>query len=339
MIQKKKPLTYRDAGVDIGAGERAVDLIRGMAQSTFTPQTLTGLGGFSGLFSIKDLMGGDPVLVSGTDGVGTKLKVAFMADKHDTVGIDAVAMCVNDVICTGAKPLFFLDYLATGRLEPEKAALIVSGIAEGCRRAGCALVGGEMAEMPGFYADGEYDIAGFSVGLVDRGSIIDGARIKSGDRLLAFPSSGVHSNGFSLVRKVVFETAGLKVGDKVPELDNLTVGEALLEPTIIYAKAIGALISKVEVKGIAHITGGGLEGNTIRIIPNGLSLKINWDSWRRPPVFDFIQRLGGVDEMEMRRVFNLGVGMVVVVSPGAVEAALAAAAAGGERLIDIGKVE
>lgn len=336
---EKKPLTYREAGVDIDAGERAVDLIRDMARSTFTPNVLTGLGGFSGLFSLKDLAGDDPVLVSGTDGVGTKLKLAFLTNKHDTVGIDAVAMCVNDVICTGAKPLFFLDYIAMGRLQPEQVAEVISGIAEGCRQAGSALVGGEMAEMPGFYADGEYDIAGFSVGIVDRSKIIDGSTIKAGDVLLGLPSSGVHSNGFSLVRRVVFEAAGLTVNDPAPEADGRTVGEVLLEPTMIYAKIIGELISKVKIKGIAHITGGGLEGNTSRIIPEGLKLKVDYSSWERPGVFKFIQRLGNVEEEEMKRVFNLGIGMVVVTSPEDITEAVKTAEDAGYKLIEIGRVE
>lgn len=339
MNHGKKPITYRDAGVDIDAGERAVDLIRDMARSTFSPQVLTGLGGFSGLFSIKELVGEDPVLVSGTDGVGTKLKIAFMADRHGTVGIDAVAMCVNDVICTGAKPLFFLDYIATGRLEPEKVAEIISGIAEGCRQAGCALVGGEMAEMPGFYADGEYDIAGFCVGLVDRGRIIDGSRIRPGDRVLALPSSGLHSNGYSLVRKVVFDMAGLKPDDPVPEVDNRTVADVLLEPTIIYARQIAEIASKADIRGIANITGGGLIGNASRVIPEGMALDIDWGAWRRPGVFDFIQRLGGLEEEEMRRVFNLGVGMVLVVSTKDADAAMQAAAGVGVKLTGIGRVE
>jgi len=339
MAREQKPITYKAAGVNIDAGEHAVELIRESAKSTFSPNVLTGLGGFSGLFSIKNLIGGDPVLVSGTDGVGTKLKLAFMADKHDTVGIDAVAMCVNDVICTGAQPLFFLDYLATGKIEPEKIAEIISGMAEGCRRAGCALIGGEMAEMPGFYADGEYDIAGFSVGLVDRSKIIDGKSIKAGDIILGLPSSGLHSNGFSLVRKIVFDAAGLGIGDAVPECEGKTVGEVLLEPTIIYADIIGALVSKTKIKGIANITGGGLEGNTIRVIPEGLSLKIDWRAWERPAVFDFLKRLGHVEEQEMRRVFNLGIGMVVVVSPEDAGEAIEIAKGRGTSLKEIGRIE
>jgi phosphoribosylformylglycinamidine cyclo-ligase len=339
MTQQKKPITYKEAGVDIAAGERAVDMIRDMARSTFSPQVLSGLGGFSGLFSIKELIGDDPVLVSGTDGVGTKLKIAFMTGKHDTVGIDAVAMCVNDVICTGAKPLFFLDYIATCKLLPEQVAAVISGIAEGCRQAGCALVGGEMAEMPGFYAEGEYDIAGFCVGLVDRSKIIDGSGIRAGDVVLGLPSSGVHSNGFSLIRGAVFDAAGLSATDPVPEAGGRPVGEVLLEPTVIYAKIIGALTANVRVKGIAHITGGGLEGNLIRIIPEGLKLNINYGGWERPGVFNFIQRLGGIEEEEMKRVFNLGIGMVVVTAPEDAAAAQKTVGEAGSALLEIGQVE
>jgi phosphoribosylformylglycinamidine cyclo-ligase len=339
MTQEKKSLTYREAGVDIAAGEHAVHLIRDMARSTFTPQVLTGLGGFSGLYAIKDLIGGDPVLVSGTDGVGTKLKLAFMANVHGTIGIDAVAMCVNDVICTGAKPLFFLDYIAMGHLEPEQVADVISGIAKGCRSAGCALIGGEMAEMPGFYEDGEYDIAGFCVGLVDRSKLIDGSKIQSGDTILALPSSGLHSNGFSLVRKIVFDKAGLGINDPVPEENGRPVGEVLLEPTIIYADVIGELTSKLNIKGIANITGGGLEGNATRIFPEGLSIKIDYTAWERPGVFKFLQRLGGIEEEEMRKVFNIGIGMVVIVSPVDATAAIETAAERGYRMVEIGRVE
>jgi phosphoribosylformylglycinamidine cyclo-ligase len=339
MAQQKKSLTYRESGVDITAGERAVDMIRDMARSTFTPQVLTGLGGFSGLYSIKDIIGEDPVLVSGTDGVGTKLKIAFLTGKHGTIGIDAVAMCVNDVICTGAKPLFFLDYIAMGHLEPEQVAEVISGIAEGCRQGGCALVGGEMAEMPGFYTDGEYDIAGFCVGLVDRSKIIDGSKIAAGDTILGLLSSGLHSNGYSLARKIVFDAGELKVDDTVPEVNDRPVGEVLLEPTIIYTDVINAMVSKVKVKGIANITGGGLEGNLTRIIPDGLTIKIDYTTWERPGVFKFLQRLGGVEEQEMRKVFNLGIGMVVVVAPEEAEAAKKAAAEKGIGIVEIGRVE
>lgn len=320
MTNEPEKLTYRDAGVDIDAGDRTVELIRSMTRETYTPGVLTGIGGFGGLFSLSGLDLKDPVLVSGTDGVGTKLKLAFALDIHDTVGIDAVAMCVNDVLCCGASPLFFLDYLATGRLEPGKTALVVRGIADGCKQAGCALIGGEMAEMPGFYADGEYDIAGFCVGAVDRAAIIDGGRIRAGDALLALPSSGVHSNGFSLVRKII-ETAGLTLDAPAGET---TLGRALLTPTRIYARQAQPLIQACDVRGIAHITGGGLEGNITRIIPGGLRLDIDWSAWKRPEIFNTLQNAGNVDESEMRRVFNLGIGMAVIVPPEHVEKATAA---------------
>lgn len=313
MNKKTEKLTYRSSGVDIDAGEKAVDLIKGMARSTFNERVISDIGGFSGLYSIAGMGMKDPVLVSGTDGVGTKLKVAFMSGIHNTVGIDAVAMCVNDVLCTGAMPLFFLDYLAVGKLEPEQAADIISGIAEGCRRGGCALIGGEMAEMPGFYSDGEYDIAGFSVGIVDREKILDGSKVAKGDVVVGISSSGLHSNGFSLARKVFFEAAGLKINDEVPGLGGIKVSELLLEPTRIYSPQVKTLTNDFDVKAIAHITGGGLEGNLMRVIPEGASLDINWGSWPIPSVFKFMKEAGGIDEEEMRRVFNCGVGLTAVV--------------------------
>ena len=308
-----KKLTYKDAGVDIDAGEQTVEMIKDHCRSTVIPGVLSGIGGFGGLFSLKESGFEDPVLVSGTDGVGTKLKLAFALDIHDTVGIDAVAMCVNDVVCSGARPLFFLDYLATGRLEPGKAAAVIGGIAEGCRQAGCALIGGEMAEMPGFYADGEYDIAGFCVGAVERARIIDGGAVRPGDAVLGLPSSGVHSNGFSLVRKAA-EAAGLDWAQHIPEL-GAALGRALLEPTRIYAKQALALIGEFEVRALAHITGGGLEGNIVRVLPGGAGLDIDWAAWPRHKIFDVIQNAGGIEEEEMRRVFNLGVGLAVIVPP------------------------
>jgi phosphoribosylformylglycinamidine cyclo-ligase len=306
--------------VDIEAGDRAVDLIKKIARTTFTPGVITEIGGFGGLYSIKDLGMEEPVLVSGTDGVGTKLKIAFALDKHDTVGIDAVAMCVNDVLCCGAQPLFFLDYLATGRLEPEKAAAVVSGIAEGCKQAGCALIGGEIAEMPGFYPEGEYDIAGFCVGAVDRKRIIDGSRIHPGDVILALPSSGLHSNGFSLVRKVI-ELADLDMNTEFPEIGG-KLGAVLLSPTRIYSKEIVRLIAGYDVRGIANITGGGLEGNTIRIIPETLGISIDWGAWQRPAVFTMLQNIGGIAEAEIRKVLNLGIGMTIIMPPRDAEKAL-----------------
>ncbi len=314
-MDPSKSATYRQAGVDIDAGERAVDLIKEITRSTFTPNVLSDIGGFSGLFSLSGLGYRDPVLVSGTDGVGTKLKIAFLTGRHDTVGIDAVAMCANDVICTGARPLFFLDYIAVGQLEPEKVRDVISGIGEGCRQAGAALIGGEMAEMPGFYSDGEYDIAGFCVGIAEREGIIDGSAITAGDVLIGLPSSGVHSNGFSLVRSALFDLRGYSVNDSFDELGGATLGEALLTPTKIYAREVNALAPDGLVKGISHITGGGLEGNTMRIIPAGLSLDIDWTAWQRLPIFDFIQKSGNIAEEEMRRVFNCGIGMVFATAP------------------------
>jgi phosphoribosylformylglycinamidine cyclo-ligase len=307
----KKKLTYKDAGVDIQAGDKTVDMIKDHCRATFIPGVLSGIGGFGGLFSLKESGFEDPVMVSGTDGVGTKLKLAFALDIHDTVGIDAVAMCANDVVCCGARPLFFLDYLATGRLEPGKAADVVKGIAQGCIQAGCALIGGEMAEMPGFYADGEYDIAGFCVGAVERARMIDGSAVQPGHVVMGLPSSGVHSNGFSLVRKAI-EVAGLGWTDDVPDLGT-TLGRALLEPTRIYAKQVVSLIEQFDVRGIAHITGGGLEGNIVRVLPHGAALAVDWDAWPRHKIFDVIQNAGNIEEAEMRRVFNLGVGLAVIV--------------------------
>ena len=310
-------ITYKSAGVDIDAGEHAVSLIKDITQRTFSERVLCGIGGFGGLFSVKGLGGDDPVLVSGTDGVGTKLRIAFMLGKHDTIGIDAVAMCVNDVICSGAKPLFFLDYLAVGKLNPIQVGEIVHGVGEGCLMAGCALIGGEMAEMPGFYADGEYDIAGFCVGIVDRSKMIDGSKIRRGDVVIGIPSSGLHSNGYSLVRKVFFDVAhaNIDMDATIGPWDDKTLGEILLEPTTIYADVIGDVVDAGFVRGIAHITGGGLDGNVRRIVPDGCSLEIDLDAWKRPYIFDLIQRVGYIEEEEMRRVFNCGIGMVVVVSP------------------------
>ncbi|MEW5945671.1 MAG: phosphoribosylformylglycinamidine cyclo-ligase [bacterium] len=315
-MKPRKNLTYKDSGVDISSGERAVELIREKVSRTFIPGVLTEIGGFGSLFSLRDYPMEDPVLVSGADGVGTKLKVAFMMNRHDTVGIDAVAMCANDVITTGARPLFFLDYIGTGRLDPGTVVEIVDGLAEGCRRAGCALVGGETAEMPGIYAPGEYDLAGFCVGIVERTKIIDGTSIRPGDAVIGLPSSGLHSNGFSLVRKVVFEVHGMDPFGYVAEL-GAPLGDALLEPTVIYADAVLKLVEKFPVGGIAHVTGGGLAGNLSRVIPVGLKAEIVPESWTPPPVFGFIRELGGIAGEEMNRVFNMGIGMALVVPGGA----------------------
>lgn len=311
----KTPPTYKDSGVDIAAGDLAVERIKSKVRRTFNSRVMTDIGGFSGLYSLKDYPAKEPVLVSSTDGVGTKLKIAFMLNKHNTIGIDAVAMCVNDIIACGAKPLFFLDYIGTGRLKPDVIESVVEGIVEGCMRAGCALIGGEMAEMPGIYSEGEYDVVGFSVGMVDRDRIIDGRNIAHGDCILGLASSGLHSNGYSLVRRVVFEMNTFSPEDTVEGFEK-KLGEVLLEPTRIYAGIIHELVENFEVAGLAHITGGGLEGNISRILPPGLALKLDWGNWDVPPVFPFIQNAGGIEEEEMRRVFNLGIGMAVVVHPG-----------------------
>lgn len=312
----KPKITYKDAGVDIDKGNEAVERIKPLVKSTYRPEVISDLGGFGGLFALQCANYEEPVLVSGTDGVGTKLKLAFMADRHDTIGIDAVAMCVNDILVSGAEPLFFLDYVAVGSLAPEKLADIVSGVAEGCRQAGCALIGGETAEMPGFYQDGEYDIAGFSVGLVDRKNMIDGTTIADGDVILGLPSSGLHSNGFSLARKLIFEVGGLQMDDCHEKLDG-TVGDALLTPTVIYVPAILPLIKENPgaIKGMAHITGGGLSENVPRILPEGLDAVIDVSTWQAPPIFDLLTALGGMDAAECYRTFNMGIGFVLITSP------------------------
>ena len=314
-------MTYRDSGVDIDAGAKAVELMKGYVAKTRTPGVISGIGGFGAAFR-PDLAGyKEPVLVSGTDGVGTKLKIAFMMDRHDTIGIDCVAMCVNDIACMGAKPLFFLDYIATGKLEPEKVADIVKGISEGCREAGCALIGGETAEMPGFYSPGEYDLAGFAVGIVDRESIIDGSRVEEGDLLVGLPSSGLHSNGYSLVRKILFEKEGMSVQSYVEDFGCI-LGEVLIKPTRIYAKQVLKAVETADVKGIAHITGGGFLENIPRIIPEGLRADIYPDRWKVPEVFKFIQHRGGIGQQEMFRTFNMGIGLVLAADPGQAEVLL-----------------
>jgi len=303
-------MKYKDAGVDIDEENKFVEMIKPLASSTIIDGVIAGIGGFGSLFEIKNYK--NPFLVSGTDGVGTKLKIAFMMNKHDTVGIDLVAMCVNDVITSGAKPIFFLDYFATGKLKSEVAVEVVKGIVEGCRQAGCALVGGETAELPGMYHEGEYDIAGFAVGIVEKDEVIDGNRIREGDVIVGLKSSGLHSNGYSLVRKILFEKNGMSVDDFIPEL-NETLGEALLMPTKIYVNSVNALHG-FDVKGIAHITGGGLVENIPRILKKGLSAKIEKDSWSIPPIFGLLKDMGEIDDTEMFRTFNMGIGIVVVLS-------------------------
>jgi len=305
-------VTYRDAGVDIDAGNRFVQMIKPLVKATTRPEVLTDIGGFGGLFSLNAGKYEKPTLVASTDGVGTKLKVAFLADKHDTVGIDLVAMCVNDIVVQGAEPLFFLDYLATGKLAPEKAVEIVRGISEGCVQAGCALIGGETAEMPGMYADGEYDLAGFTVGVVDNSKIIDGSTVTVGDRLIGIGSSGLHSNGYSLARKVFFERMGLSVDATVDGLEK-TVGEELLIPTRIYVKTVLNLLRDFQVKGLAHITGGGLIENVPRVLPKHCRAIIEKSSWEKPAIFEILREAGNIDEIEMYRTFNYGIGMVLIV--------------------------
>lgn len=329
--------TYREAGVDIEAGDEFVDRIKPLVRSTFRPEVLTDLGGFGGLFGLRSEKYKEPVLVSGTDGVGTKLKIAFMMDRHDTVGIDLVAMCVNDIAVSGAEPLFFLDYFATGKLAVPKAQEVVQGIAEGCRQAGCALIGGETAEMPSMYADGEYDLAGFAVGVVEKAKIVDGKTIKPGDAIIGLASTGLHSNGYSLARRVLFDQAKLTVGSRLPELDGL-LGEVLLTPTRIYAKQILSLIQECPIKGIAHITGGGITENLPRVFPEGVVAKISRKAWPVPPIFEVMSRLGNVSREEMYRVFNMGIGLILVVPPDSVGAVLARAAVLGDRGWRIGEM-
>jgi phosphoribosylformylglycinamidine cyclo-ligase len=306
-----KPLTYRDAGVDIDAGEALVDAIRPMAAATRRPGADAELGGFGGLFDLRAAGFRDPVLVSGTDGVGTKLMLAFATGRHETIGIDLVAMCVNDVLAQGAEPLFFLDYFATGRLETGVASKVVSGIARGCREAGCALIGGETAEMPGMYAPGHYDLAGFVVGAAERSDILPRTNdMTPGDILIALPSSGPHSNGYSLIRRIV-ERTGLSWQDCAPFDETGKLGDALLAPTRIYVKSVLPLIRRHQIKGLAHITGGGLTENAPRMCPEHLSPKIDYGSLHLPPVFQWLQRAGSLSEEEMRRTFNCGIGLVM----------------------------
>lgn len=306
-------LTYKESGVDIDEGNRAVDLIKGKIKGTYDGNVVGDLGNFSGLYSLKDFVGmKEPVLLASTDGVGTKLKIAQMMDKHDTVGIDLVAMCVNDLICQGAKPLFFLDYIALGKLVPEHIEKIVGGIADGCKMSGCALIGGETAEMPGMYGEDDYDLAGFSVGIADKEKIVSGNNVKSGDVLVGISSSGVHSNGFSFIRKIFLETYNYKMEQYVEEL-GMTVGEALLTPTKIYVKLALDVLAKHEIKAIAHITGGGLIENITRVIPKGLGLDINKKSWEKPPIFKMIEGFNAVNERELHKSFNMGIGLVLIV--------------------------
>lgn len=305
--------TYKDAGVDLDLGNKFITKIKPLAESTFRPEVITEIGGFGGLFSLNIEKYKRPILVSTTDGVGTKLKIAMMMDKHDTIGIDLVAMCVNDLVTSGAEPLFFLDYISTSTLQLEKAEQIIKGIIEGCKEANCSLIGGETAEMPSFYKEGEYDLAGFAVGVVDNDKIIDDSTITVGDKLVGISSSGLHSNGYSLVRKILFEDLHMNINDKVEELETF-LGEELIKPTKIYAKTILTLTRDFEIRGISHITGGGFIDNIPRILPKGCQAVVQKDSWKIPPIFRLIREKGNINEYEMLRTFNNGIGMVVVVS-------------------------
>ncbi|MCX8131074.1 MAG: phosphoribosylformylglycinamidine cyclo-ligase [Clostridia bacterium] len=304
--------TYKDAGVDVEAGYEAVKLMGNHVRKTFRPEVVTDIGGFGGLFALNKDKYEEPILVSGTDGVGTKLKIAFLRDKHDTVGIDCVAMCVNDIVCSGAEPLFFLDYIACGKNKPEKIADIVKGIADGCVMSGCSLIGGETAEMPGFYPEDEYDVAGFAVGIVDKKKVINGKRIVEGDKLIGLASSGLHSNGYSLVRKLLNPNKE-KMNEYVESLGT-TLGEELLRPTKLYVKTILDLKDKYEIKGISNITGGGFIENIPRMIPEGLRIKINKGTWPVLPIFELLQRLGEIKERDIYNTFNMGIGMVLAVN-------------------------
>ena len=331
-----KPLTYRESGVDIDAGEDAVRRITPLARATNRAEVLAGVGGFAS-FVLVPAGYREPVLVSSTDGVGTKLKVAFLAGRHDTVGIDLVAMGVNDILVHGAEPLYFLDYIAVGRLDPAQIETVVGGIAAGCRQAGCALVGGEMAEHTGGHAPGEYDLAGFAVGVVERARLIDGTAVRVGDQVLGLASSGLHSNGFTLVRRIVFDVMGLGVFDPLPGMGR-SVADVLLEPTRIYVRSIQKLLESVEVRAMAHVTGGGLTGNVPRVLPTGCRVRISRSSWSVPPVFEVLRKAGHVDDAEMFRTFNMGIGYVVIVPPAAAETASGLLRDSGERVARLGEV-
>lgn len=335
--QSRQRLTYRDAGVDIDAGNYSVSLIKESVKATYRPEVLGDLGGFGGLFALDCKKYKEPVLVSGTDGVGTKLRLAFMLNRHDTIGQDAVAMCVNDILVQGAEPLYFLDYLAVGKLEPEKVADIVKGVARACKESGCALIGGETAEMAGFYPAGEYDIAGFAVGVVERSRIITGDQIQEGDVLLGLPSSGLHSNGYSLARKICFDVKQFR-GDEYIESLGKTIGEELLTPTRLYPKVCLPLISRYEIRGMVHITGGGFYDNIARVLPENLGAEVDSTAWDRPEIFNLLKEWGNVDWPEMYRTFNMGVGMVLIVSPKEADKIMADLGEKGEPCRRIGKI-
>lgn len=336
MSEKKKGLTYAEAGVDIDAGEREVELIKKSVQATYIPGVMGDIGGFGGLFRLKDHMGDDPILVSGTDGVGTKLRLAIEMGIHDTIGQDCVAMCVNDVLVQGAKPLFFLDYIATGKLEPELMAEIVKGVANACIESGCALLGGETAEMAGFYGKGDYDVAGFSVGIVDRKDLITGETIAPGDVILGLPSTGVHSNGYSLVRRIISDN-GLSL-DKVYEGLDKPLGEVLLTPTRLYPKLVLPVIHGTTVKGLVHITGGGFYDNIPRVLPKGTRAVLDAEKWPLLPIFPFLMKQGGVDPHEMYRTYNCGLGMLLILSRENAEKAKEILASMDEPVYEVGEI-
>ena len=327
---------YKKAGVDIDAGNEAVERMKKHVHKTFRPEVKTGLGGFGSLFALQSYQ--KPILVSGTDGVGTKLKVAFAADKHDTIGIDLVAMCVNDILVQGAEPLFFLDYIATGKLFPEQIESIVKGISEGCLQANCSLIGGETAEMPGMYSGEEYDVAGFAVGVVEEEQLVDGSKISNGDIVIGLSSSGLHSNGFSLVRELFFKQAAYQVTDYLPELGT-TLGEELLKPTRIYVRTILELLKQVSIKGMAHITGGGLLENIPRVLPDGLQAEIKLGSWEIPPIFKGLQKIGNLKKEELYRTFNMGIGYVIIINQQEQELALQLLKELGEQAYVIGRIK
>lgn len=329
--------SYKKAGVDIDSGNEAVRLIAGEVARTMRPEVVAGVGGFGALFAPRVAGMEQPLLVSACDGVGTKLKIAFLMDRHDTIGRDCVAMNVNDLLVSGAEPIFFLDYIATGRMEPGKIALIVKGMADGCVEAGCALIGGETAEMPGFYREGEYDLAGFAVGLVDRRFLVDGSGTAPGDVLVGLPSSGLHSNGFSLVRKLLLEENSFRLSDHVDEL-GCSLGEELLKPTRIYVRIVREFIRKFPVKAMAHITGGGLIENIPRSLAPGVTALVRWGSWEIPPVFELVSRVGGISRGELARVFNLGVGFVLVLPALEADGALRWLRDAGEKAVLIGEL-
>jgi phosphoribosylformylglycinamidine cyclo-ligase len=333
----KESLTYADAGVDIDKGNTLVKAIKKIAKQTPRSGVMSEIGGFGGLFSLNLTNIERPVLVSSTDGVGTKLKIAFMMDKHDTIGIDLVAMCVNDIAVQGARPLFFLDYISMGKLEIKTATDIIKGIGEGCKMAKCALIGGETAEMPGFYEQQEYDLAGFAVGIVDNNKIIDGSEIHVGNQVIGFASSGLHSNGYSLVRKICFDNLKLKIDSHVPELGK-TIGEELLTPTIIYSETILHLIRDLPVLGLVHVTGGGIPENLIRIIPQTCQVVLIKNSWDTPPIFPFLQEAGNISEREMMRTFNNGIGMIAVVPQRTAQDMLERISATNEKAFVIGEI-